>query len=92
MELNEIQTKIDAIDSAIIHLLAQRSHLLSAAGTLKKDEHTVRDAKRVEEVIARVKTKAAEAGLAPEIAEEIYRTITGSFIENELSEFSQHGR
>jgi isochorismate pyruvate lyase len=92
MDLNEIRTKIDSIDSAIIHLLAQRSHLVSAAGKLKKNEHGVRDQKRVEQVIEKVRAKAEDAGLDPEIAETIYRTIIGSFIEKELSEFSQHGR
>lgn len=89
MTLDEIRKKIDSIDGAIIHLLAQRAELVSAAGKLKKDEHGVRDQKRVEQVIERVKAKAAEAGLAPDIVEKIYRTIIGCFVAKELEEFKQ---
>jgi len=48
----------------------------------------VRDPKRVEQVIKKVKAKASEAGLDPEIAEEIYRTIIVSFVRKEMKEFS----
>ena len=87
MELNEIRTKIDSIDSAIVHLLAQRSELVRAAGKLKKDEQGVRDQKRVEQVIEKVRAKAVDAGLAPDIAEQIYRTIISCFVAKELDEF-----
>lgn len=90
MDLNEIRTKIDSIDSAIVHLLAQRSELVRAAGKLKKDEQGVRDQKRVEQVIEKVRAKAVGAGLPPDIAEQIYRTIIGCFVEKELQEFSHN--
>ncbi|MBI1811427.1 MAG: chorismate mutase, partial [Nitrospirae bacterium] len=47
----------------------------------------VRDPKRVEQVINKVKTRAAEAGLDPYIAEQIYKTIISCFIDRELKEF-----
>ncbi len=84
MELLEIRRQIDLIDSEIINLLAKRAALVSAAGKLKKDEQGVRDPKRVEQVIEKVKARAAEAGLAPDIAEQIYRTMINCFIDQEL--------
>jgi isochorismate pyruvate lyase len=87
MELKEIRQKIDAVDSAIIQLLSQRAELVHAAGKLKKDEQGVRDSKRVEQVIDRIKKQAAQAGLAPDTAEKIYRAILKCFIAQELEDF-----
>jgi isochorismate pyruvate lyase len=92
MELMEIRRQIDSIDSEIINLLAKRALLVSAAGKLKKDEQGVRDPKRVEQVIEKARSKAASAGLSPEIAEKVYRTIVECFINKELLDFSRHDR
>lgn len=89
MDLNEIRLHIDSLDSEIIKLLARRSELVSAAGRLKKNEQGVRDPKRVEQVIERVRAKAASAGLDPAIAEEIYRTVIGCFVLKEIQEFTE---
>lgn len=92
MELLEIRRQIDSIDSEIINLLAKRAELVSAAGKLKKDEQGVRDPKRIEQVIEKVRAKAASSGLSPDIAERVYRTITDCFINKELLEFDQQNK
>ncbi len=89
MDLTRIRKNIDDLDSMIITLLAKRADLVSAAGRLKKNEQGVRDPKRVEQVIEKVRGKAGAAGLDPAIAEEIYRTIIGCFIRKELQEFGE---
>jgi len=92
MNLEDIRRNIDSIDNDIIKLLSRRAGLVSAAGKLKKDEKSVRDPKRVEQVIEKVKTKASAAGLDPEIAEEIYLTIIGCFVRREMNEFSERAK
>jgi phosphinothricin acetyltransferase len=92
MELAELREKIDKIDTDIISLLAQRSWLVSAAGKLKKDEQGVRDPKRVEQVIQKVRAKAVDAGFDQDFAEEIYRTIIGGFVRKEMQEFSARAK
>jgi|GEM_PF-242620 len=86
MDLHEIRKGIDGIDDQIITLLSRRAAFVSAAGKLKKDENAVREPKRVEQVIERVKARAVESGLDPGIAAEIYRTIINCFIGKELKE------
>ena len=86
MNLQDIRMEIDGIDDRIIALLADRSAFVTAAGLLKKDEQGVRDSKRVEQVIDRVKMRAVKAGLDPGIAEQVYRTIIACFINKELKE------
>jgi len=92
MDLTRIRKNIDDLDSMIITLLAKRSDLVSAAGQLKKNEKGVRDPKRVEQVIERVRARAVEKGLDPEIAERTYRAIIACFIDKELLELSKEKR
>jgi len=89
MDLPDIRMEIDALDSNIVSLLSRRAELVSAAGNLKTDEQGIRDPKRIEQVIAKIKLKADETGLDPALAEEIYRTIIECFVRKEMSEFSQ---
>ena len=92
MAIGEIRQQIDSVDDDLIKLLSKRAKLVTAAGEIKKDEEGVRDPRRVEQVIAKVKAKAAEIGLDPEIAEEIYRTIIGCFVRKEMKEFTLRTR
>ncbi len=92
MDLTRIRRNIDDLDSMIITLLAKRADLVNAAGICKKSEDSVRDPKRVEQVIGRVRAKAIEKGLDPEIAERAYRTIIACFIDKELGEFNKEKR
>lgn len=92
MDLTEIRQQIDSIDTDIINLLSKRAGLVSAAGKLKKNEKGVRDPKRVEQVIEKVKAKASAAGLDPALAEKIYRTIIGCFVRLEMKEFAEQSR
>ncbi len=89
MDLNEIRTGIDRIDSDIIKLLSQRSALVSEAGKLKKSASVVRDQERVEKVINKIKQIAVKEGLDPKIAEKIYRNIIDCFIDMEMKEFGE---
>lgn len=88
MDLDEVRRRIDAVDGDIILLLTRRSELVTAAGQLKKDAQGVRDPKRVEEVVRSVREKADAAGLDPEIAGEIYRTVIGCFVRKEMAAFA----
>ena len=88
MKLDELRHHIDAVDDEIVALLAKRAELVSAAGKLKKDEQGVRDPRRVEQVIAKIRARASVAGLDPAIAEGIYRTIIDCFIRKEMKEFA----
>ena len=92
MDLTRIRKNIDDLDSMIITLLAKRSDFVSVAGRLKKNDEGVRDPKRVEQVIGRVRAKAVEKGLDPEIAERTYRTIITCFIDKELQELNKEKR
>ncbi|MFI9814915.1 chorismate mutase [Saccharothrix variisporea] len=84
--LDEVRAGIDAIDGQLVRLLAERQGLVKAAAAFKKDEDAVRAPDRVAQVIAKVRARAEEVGLAPEVAEAVWRAMIGAFIELELAE------
>ncbi len=84
--LAEVRAEIDAIDSTMIELLATRQELVRAAATFKRDEHAVRAPDRFAQLIASVRERADAAGLSADVAETIWRSMVGAFIELELAE------
>lgn len=87
--LEEVRANIDRIDKQIVTLLAERQYFVKNAARFKKSTDDVKAPARVEAVIAKVRSLAAESNLDPGIAETIYRTMIDCFINNELNEF-QH--
>lgn len=87
--LDAVRKQIDQIDSELVSIIAQRAECVKAAAAFKTDSAAVRAPDRVQQVIDKVRVKAAEAGLPGEIIEKIYRTMIDAFIEYELE---QHAR
>lgn len=84
--LENVRENIDRIDREIVKLISERSRYVRQAARLKKTTDDVGAPKRVEEVIAKVRTLAENEGLDPDIAEEVYRTMITCFINYELKE------
>jgi len=84
--LAEIRARIDALDEELVRLLAERQGLVKAAAAFKKDEQAVRAPERVTAVVRLARERAAAAGLAPEVAEAVWRSMISAFIELEITE------
>ncbi|QDD90179.1 chorismate mutase [Pseudomonas oryzihabitans] len=84
--LAEVRVAIDELDRQIVHLLAARGAYVRQAARFKKDDAAVRAPQRVEQVIAKVKALADEAGASPVVVEQVYRAMITAFIEAELAE------
>lgn len=82
--LEAMRERIDDIDRRIVALIAERQACVVAAGTLKQDEQAVRAPARVEQVIAKVRTLALDAGASPAVVEGTYRAMIAAFIDLEL--------
>lgn len=87
--LAEVRELIDGIDGELVRLLAERQGLVQAAATFKKDTAAVRAPDRVEQVVTAVRARAAGAGLAPDVAEAVWRAMITAFIDLELREHAQ---
>ncbi|GIE80594.1 chorismate mutase [Actinoplanes philippinensis] len=84
--LDDVRRRIDALDSQVVGLLAQRERLVRAAAAFKSDEQGVRAPARVEQVISRVRALATEQDASPEVVERVYRAMISAFIDLELTE------
>jgi isochorismate pyruvate lyase len=85
--LDEIRAEIDLLDRRLVALLAEREGLVRRAGRLKADTDAVRAPGRVEQVVAKVRGLATEAGGSPDVAERTYRAMIAAFIDLELTTF-----
>ena len=82
--IDEVRENIDSIDREIVRLLSERRRYVKQAAGFKKTREDVRAPKRVEEVIAKVRTLASEREIDPDIVEKVYRTMIACFIECEM--------
>jgi isochorismate pyruvate lyase len=83
----ELRTAIDVLDRKLVLLLARRQLYIERAAVLKKERKTVRDEARIEDVVAKVLAAAREAGLSPQIAEPVWRTLIEACIVHEFEKF-----
>ncbi|MDN5749019.1 MAG: chorismate mutase [Pseudonocardia sp.] len=89
-DLDEVRRRIDRVDHDIVRLLATREQLVRRAGQLKTDTQAVRAPARVDQVVARVRAAADEAGASPDVVERTYRAMIAAFIDLELTVHHAH--
>lgn len=80
--LTEIRAQIDAIDTQLIVLLAERQQYVKRAGEVKPKNNpmAVADPDRVAQVIAKRREQAEAAGLSPDVAEAVWQAMISAFI------------
>ncbi|EPX80232.1 chorismate mutase [Litoreibacter arenae] len=80
----ELRLEIDAIDMALVDLLARRAGYIDRAVDLKPTEGLpARIPARVNEVLANVSKRAAESGLDPQLAETLWTELIEWSIQRE---------
>lgn len=84
MTMAEVRQGVDALDRLLVSVLAERQRYMDAAARIKQDREAVRDLARVEDVVAKVKAAAREAGLSEAIAEPVWRTLIERCIAHEF--------
>lgn len=87
--LEGIRQDIDIIDYQIVELLAKRTQLVSIVGSLKNKQDAVRDNRREEEILSRVRQNALKKGVDPELIEKVFQMFFEHFVA--LQEKQQSG-
>jgi isochorismate pyruvate lyase len=87
--MEQVRGGVDALDRALVILLAERQGYMDAAARIKNDRNIVRDTARVEQVVANVLRHAADHGLDPAIAEPIWRLLIERSIAHELEQWDR---
>lgn len=85
----EVRRGVDALDRALVILMAERQRYMAAAARIKRGREAVRDEERIEQVITKVRAAARKAGLSEHIAEPVWRTLIERCIAYELAVWDQ---
>jgi len=84
LSMAEVRHGVDALDRALVILLAERQRYMDAAARIKPSRDVVHDDARIEDVVAKVLAAAKAAGLSPAIAEPVWRTLIDRCIAHEF--------
>ena len=85
----EVRQGVDALDRALVTLLAERQRYMDAAARIKPARAAVFDRGRIEDVVAKVRETARSAGLSEAIAEPVWRILIDRCIAYEHKVFDQ---
>ena len=81
--MSEVRAGIDAVDRELVDLLALRWTYVDRAWVFKRSPEEASVPWRNKEVIQRVRDRAEETGMPPEMAEALWRMIIGWGIQYE---------
>ena len=87
--LAELREAIDTLDTRLVALLTVRQAYIERAARLKTTREQVRDAARVEDVVAKVIAEGKRTGLSANIAEPVWRTLIEASIAHEFDVFDK---
>ena len=88
----EVRQGVDALDRALVRLLAERQRYMDAAARIKPDRSVVHDDARIEDVVSKVLAAAGPAGLSQAIAEPVWRTLIDRCIAHEFEAWDRTRR
>ena len=83
----EVRKGVDALDRALVTLLAERQRYMDAAARIKPDRDAVFDQARIDDVVAKVLEAAGAQGLSPDIAEPVWRLLIDRCIAHEFAKY-----
>ena len=87
--MEEVRAEIDRIDAALVDLIGERFTFVDRAWQLKQSPAEARVPWRIQQVIDRVRARAAEQRIPPELAEALWRQMIGWFIQYEEEKLQQ---
>ena len=89
--LEEVRNEVDKLDDQIIELIAKRNAYIHQAVKFKQSVEEVKAEERVSEVLQRVRHKALELGMSPNMMVKLYTTMINEMVESEIAEFRDRG-
>ena len=85
----EVRAGVDAIDRALVALLARRFGYMDAAARIKPERGQVRDEARKAQVIANARARAREAGVPEAPIADLWDRLVEASIAYELEKFDR---
>ena len=90
-DMEDVRAEIDRIDVALVDLIGERFTYVDRAWQLKQSPAEARVPWRIQQVINRVRARAKDKGLPPELTEALWRQMIGWFVQYEEEKLSQQG-
>ncbi len=85
--LNEVRNHIDQLDDQIVELIAARNGYVKQAANFKHSIEEIKANERMEAVMDRVRNRAMEFGVSPNLLTKLYGIMIDAMVEAEISEF-----
>ena len=85
--LQEIRENIDRLDDQIVELIAARNGYVKQAAQFKHSIDEIKGKERMEAVMDRVRTRAMEFGVSPNLLTTLYKIMIDEMVESEIAEF-----
>ena len=89
--LEEVRQEIDAIDEALVELIAKRNDYIKQAAKFKETIEEVKAQERIDFIMQRVRKKAIALSVNPNMIEELFKIMINEMVETEISEFRNGG-
>ena len=85
--LEEARVEIDKVDEKIVELIALRNSYVKQMAHFKNSIEEIKSKERIDNVIQRVRAKAIELNLSPNLISDIYLRLIDEMVESEIAEF-----
>lgn len=85
--LEEVRAEIDVLDTKLVDLISERSHLIRQAAAFKNSVEEVKAEDRIDYILQRVRHHAIEQGVSPNMISELFTIMIDEMVETEISEF-----
>jgi len=85
--LKEVRAEIDILDEKLVALISQRSHLIRQAASFKDSVDEVKADDRIEFILQKVRHKAIELEVSPNMISELFTIMIDEMVETEIAEF-----
>jgi len=85
--LEEARAQIDTLDSQIVELIAARNAYIKQLAHFKNSIDEIKAEDRIDDVINRVRAKAIELDLSPNLINDLYLRMIDAMVDSEVAEF-----
>lgn len=85
--LEDVRHYIDKLDDQIVELIAARNAYVKKAAQFKESLEEIKGKERMEAVMDRVRTRAMELGVSPNLLTKLYTIMIDEMVEAEIAEF-----
>ena len=85
--LEEVRNEIDELDTKLVDLISERSHLIRQAAAFKQSVEEVKAGDRIDFILQRVRHHAIEKGVSPNMISELFEIMIDEMVETEIAEF-----